>query len=564
MMNWVERAKKMILSVRAYQSTNRETTTPVSIQWHHLPPLQAAINEALTGLPDCHPAALAFAEAVQPQHYLVIAGTSAEAYEIHAALGLLAPEAKATVRSLETDRIWIERLGAGVAASIQYDAVFLHLAGNAPQVNKLLNWLRSSLEASGRLWLCSRARPFDRPSQHMQRLLEIVFQYVPSRWRTSDGLQAVSLSSRQTETTDWVDALLCADFEIVSRRSLGGPLLGPLLEYGAISSDIASDPEGCALLHALYRLERILIDSGEIAATDFITIARLRRPLADRVNDALETQLLPLPDAAKTGISGEMQEWIKFNLGLAMTSARAADYAAPFPPINLMYHTTGLQQDRDFAQHGADILTALSAASPKPLGEFTSMLDFGVGVGRVARYYKGFSGRYVGADIDEPNLGWVAGHLPWVETVLTEPAAPLPFEPATFDGVVSISVFTHIDRETTEFYVDELHRLTRPGALLFLTLHGDQALNLALSDAEVGRLIGISPERLEQARGELAKDGFHFAEQYTHLTRTNYRYGTTFVSRQGAEAIFGRRFTVVGFVPGAIHSFQDLIVLEHP
>ena len=306
----------------------------------------------------------------------------------------------------------------------------------------------------------------------------------------------------------------------------------------------------------------MLIESGEIAAADIITVARPGRPIAERIRQAFEAELAPLPGVAAMGISGPLPEWIAFNLGDALTSARAADHAAPFPPTGLMYHTTGLQQDRDFAQHGADILAALSAASPKPLNAFTSMLDFGVGVGRVARYYKGFSGRYVGADIDEPNLGWVAGHLPWVETVLTEPAAPLPLEPAAFDGVVSISVFTHIDRETTEFYVDELHRLTRPGALLFLTLHGDQALNLALSNAEVGRLIGISPERLEQARGELAKDGFHFAEQYTHLTRTNYRYGTTFVSQQGAETIFGRRFKVVGFVPGAIHAFQDLIVLE--
>lgn len=561
-MDWVARAKEVLLSVRTSQPINRTAATPKPVQWSDLSPLRAAINEALTGSPQTHPIALIAAEAALFRRYLVIADTGAEADEIQTALATLTPEAQATIRSLENDSSWVAGLVTGGPATIRYDAAFLSVSEVTPHGDALLRRVGSALDASGLLWLSSRATVA--PSGHAQRLPEIILQHVPRRWRTGEALQTICHTHSRVGATDWIECLLRADFEIISQRGIGGGLLGPLLASGAISQEIASDAEGCEILRALYRVEQMLIESGDAVATDFISIARPHRPAADRIRQSFETELAPLPGAATAGISGDLPEWIGFNLGLALTSARAADHAAPFPPTDLMYHTTGLQQDRDFAQHGADILTALSAASPKPLGEFTSILDFGVGVGRVARYYKGFSGRYVGADIDEPNLAWVAGHLPWVETVLTEPAAPLPFEPATFDGVVSISVFTHIDRETTAFYVDELYRLTRPGALLFLTLHGDQALNLALSDAEVGRLIGISPERLEQARSELARDGFHFAEQYTHLTRTNYRYGTTFVSQQGAEAIFGRRFSVVGFVPGAIHAFQDLIVLERP
>lgn len=561
-MNWVARAKEVLLSVRTHKPISRTAPAPKPVRWSDLPPLRAAINEALTGSPQTHPIALIAAEAALFRRYLVIADTAAEADEIETALAAIAPKAEATIRSLENDRCWVAGLESGGPATIRYDAAFLSFFEVTPHGDALLRRVGSALDASGLLWLSSRGAVA--PSGHAQRLPKMILQHVPRRWRTSEALEAICPTHSRVGATDWIDSLLRADFELISRRSIGGGLLDPLVASGAISGEMAGDAEGGEILRALYRVEQMLIQRGEVVATDFITIARPRSPVRERIRQAFEAELAPLPEVATTGISGRLPEWIAFNLGDALTSARAADHAAPFPPSDLMYHTTGLQQDRDFAQHGADILAALAAGSPKPLGEFTSMLDFGVGVGRVARYYKGFSGRYVGADIDEPNLGWVAGHLPWVETVLTEPAAPLPFEPATFDGVVSISVFTHIDRETTEFYVDELYRLTRPGALLFLTLHGDQALNLALSDAEVGRLIGISPERLEQARGELAKDGFHFAEQYTHLTRTNYRYGTTFVSQQGAETIFGRRFSVVGFVPGAIHAFQDLIVLERP
>lgn len=564
-MNWVARAKEAILSVRAPQPTNRTIRTSESIRWDRLAPLRAAVNEAFAGSPDTHPATQVAAEAALFRRYLVIADTAGEAEEIRAAVAPLAPEAEPTVRSLDTGHSWIGEPPSGDLVAETYDAVFASLPDStALDGDALLSRIGNLLNASGLLWMHSWVVPAIAPSPHTERLLEMMLQQVPRRWRANEVLQKTGIRTGIVKTTHWVDGMRRADFDIVSQRNLGGTLLGPLFANGAILPEMAEDAEGAELLRALYRVEHMLIESGEVAAADIITVARPGRPIAKRIRQAFEAELMPLPDVAATGISGPLPEWIAFNLGDALISARAADHAAPFPPTDLMYHTTGLQQDRDFAQHGADILTALLAASPKPLNEFTAMLDFGVGVGRVARYYKGFSGRYVGADIDAPNLSWVAGNLPWVEPILTEPAAPLPLQPATFDGVVSISVFTHIDREATEFYVDELHRLTRPGALLFLTLHGDQALNLALADAEVACLLGISTDRLEQARAGLAVEGFHFAEQYTHLTRANYRYGTTFVSQQGAEAIFGRRFKVVGFVPGAIHAFQDLIVLERP
>lgn len=564
-MNWVARAKEVILSVRPTQPTNRAVRTSEPIRWDRLAPLRAAVNAAFAGSPDTHPAILVAAEAVLFRRYLVIADTAGEAEEIRAAVAPLAPEAEPTVRSLEIGYSWIGEPPSGDLVAETYDAVFASLPDNtALDGDVFLNRIGNVLNPSGLLWMHSRAVPAIAPSPHTERLLEMMLQQVPRRWRASEVLPKTGMRTGIVKTTHWVGGMRRADFDIVSQHNLGGTLLGPLFANGAISPDIAEDAEGAELLRALYQVERMLIESGEVAAADIITVARPGRPIAERIRQAFEAELAPLPDVATTGISGPLPEWIAFNLGDALTSARAADHAAPFPPTDLMYHTTGLQQDRDFAQHGADILTVLSAASPKPLNAFTSMLDFGVGVGRVARYFKGFAGRYVGADIDEPNLAWVAGHLPWVEPVLTEPAAPLPVAAEAFDGVVSISVFTHIDRETTEFYVDELHRLTRPGALLFLTLHGDQALNLALADAEVGRLLGISSDRLEQARLELAEKGFHFAEQYTHLTRANYRYGTTFVAQQGAEATFGRRFKIAGFIPGAIHAFQDLIVLERP
>ena len=115
-------------------------------------------------------------------------------------------------------------------------------------------------------------------------------------------------------------------------------------------------------------------------------------------------------------------------------SVRARDLVAPFPPPALMNRTSGLDNDQHFAAHGGAILGALAAVSPKPLSDYRDLLDFGIGAGRMARMFKGFQGRYVGADIDADNVAWIAGNLPWVQAVKTEPGRMLPFADADFDA----------------------------------------------------------------------------------------------------------------------------------
>ena len=100
--------------------------------------------------------------------------------------------------------------------------------------------------------------------------------------------------------------------------------------------------------------------------------------------------------------------------------------AAPFPPSHLMQRVSGLTSERDFAKHGCDLFDALSSAAPKPLFEFRSILDFGVGSGRLARMFKNFEGAYYGVDVDHELVDWVASALPWVVAFATEPRAALP------------------------------------------------------------------------------------------------------------------------------------------
>jgi SAM-dependent methyltransferase len=125
-----------------------------------------------------------------------------------------------------------------------------------------------------------------------------------------------------------------------------------------------------------------------------------------------------------------------------MTNDQLA-YASPFPPRELMQRVSGLTDDFDFAKHGCVIFDAFSSAISRFLTSFRSILDFGVGCGRLARMFRGFTGRYVGVDVDPELLSWVESALPWVEPALISPGSPLPFHRASFDCLAN-SVFTHM------------------------------------------------------------------------------------------------------------------------
>lgn len=237
-------------------------------------------------------------------------------------------------------------------------------------------------------------------------------------------------------------------------------------------------------------------------------------------------------------------------------------FAAPFPPPELMQRVSGLTTNADFASHGRDIFLALQRASPKPLREYTSILDFGVGSGRLARMFKGFVGLYCGADVDHELLNWTAGALPWVRPLHTVARVALPCADQQFDCVISVSVFTHMNEEDSLFYLRELRRVSRPGATLLLTVHGRRATERAVGEVSIANMLASSPSEIATALRSIQTGGFYFAKQNGHLTTDQYDYGNSFTSEHYIRKEWSRFFSVSRVVSGAIHNFQDIVVLS--
>ena len=255
-------------------------------------------------------------------------------------------------------------------------------------------------------------------------------------------------------------------------------------------------------------------------------------------------------------------EWAELNRTLAFGNATARARVAPFPPVALMQNVSGLTNEQDFASHGADFWLAFSASAPKPLAEYATVLDFGCGCGRMARMLKGHPGRVFGCDIDERHIRWIGEHLPYVEATQTQPDHPLPYATASMDLVISISVFTHLNERSQDILLSELHRVSRPGGTLMLTIHGERALERVRTEQRIWDMVSIDRGRFEEACRQFAAGRHAFVLQQGHLTTAAFQYGITFVPGSYVANHWGRWFDVRRHVSGALHDFQDLLVLE--
>jgi len=141
------------------------------------------------------------------------------------------------------------------------------------------------------------------------------------------------------------------------------------------------------------------------------------------------------------------------------------------------------------------LLTAIGAGG---LTERRRVLDWGVGCGRVARYFSAVPRiEFVGVDVDADNVDWCARNLPGqYRKVPLRPPAPL--DAASFDFIYGISVLTHLRERDQRAWLAELDRVAAPGAIILLSFHGTTAGNYA----------GLPLPVLDAYLDAVARDGF--------------------------------------------------------
>jgi SAM-dependent methyltransferase len=161
--------------------------------------------------------------------------------------------------------------------------------------------------------------------------------------------------------------------------------------------------------------------------------------------------------------------------------------ASPMPPVALQERVGG---SSDFIQIGAHAATSIMTYVSKYKPDFlrAKILDWGCGCGRVIAQILRFvpATQLHGCDIDAAAIEWNQQNIPGPEFTRVAPYPPTPYPDDVFDVVYGISVMTHLSEETQKLWLKELKRITRSGAILALSVIGEQlrATNMPASLAD--------------------------------------------------------------------------------
>jgi 2-polyprenyl-3-methyl-5-hydroxy-6-metoxy-1,4-benzoquinol methylase len=214
----------------------------------------------------------------------------------------------------------------------------------------------------------------------------------------------------------------------------------PFYEFEA-SMPLAELPDGSAG----YVIEGIDTRTGEPLFPHFETV--LTRDWRERIRK-------PLPQAAQVGRNWRMQ-----------------------PSDQPEFMNLPNSQATTFFFTGSSHLTMLDRAMRQSIkrgvADAERVLDWGCGVGRLTQHLAELPGCEVhGADIDAENVGWASSNIPNAKFSVISRDPPTDYPDGYFDLVIAISVFTHLSEAAQFAWLEELHRIVRPGGAIAVTVAG--------------------------------------------------------------------------------------------
>ncbi len=163
------------------------------------------------------------------------------------------------------------------------------------------------------------------------------------------------------------------------------------------------------------------------------------------------------------------------------------------------------------------VVSSLADAAGRDLREGDVVLDFGCSSGRIVSPLAAWNPgvEWIGCDPNEPAVSWATEHVPGGRFFVSDQRPPLALDAGSVDIAFAISIWSHYAESAAREWLDEMHRVLRPGGRLLLTTHGMYSLGLyqrvhretegryGLSDAHV-----LEAQRALAARGAWWFDSF--------------------------------------------------------
>jgi len=262
-------------------------------------------------------------------------------------------------------------------------------------------------------------------------------------------------------------------------------------------------------------------------------------------------------------------KWLAVHGGLEYPEQLAGCYP-PIPP----------QELRDTACGGPTVQTHLYTSledflvvvdlwetyARRSITEVATVLDFGSGCGRLLRRFPMGLPEIAchGADVRAAAVEWCRANLPGTY-IHNQPKPPLDLPTNSMDLVVSLSVFSHLNRESSLAWIAELSRVVKPDGLLILSTHGAFALHVIRNSAEHQTILRVSDDQARDYLRSLEEQRFIFhpisKEWAKSLDGVEEDYGQVFFTEGYVHQDWAPFVRVAGYVPASLNLFQDFYVL---
>lgn len=289
----------------------------------------------------------------------------------------------------------------------------------------------------------------------------------------------------------------------------------------------------------------------------------LFRRLDAEVVSAIEASITPEEMAVLDGAEKKDHRWVKLAIGLRHGIPGLCEQtglSAAFPPDDVHSMSRSWLGLGGSYGHADAIVEAMQQLGVAPGGP-QACLDFGCSSGRVSRVMRAAYPqlRLFGCDPNEGAIAWAKANLPGIQFDVSPQEPPLSYADQTFDLVYSISIWSHFGESQALRWLDEMHRVLRPGGHLYFTTHGLNSVAYYAQTKERGA------DDLAAVKDALFSRNFWYRAEFGGAGDhgvVHEEWGTAFFTPEWVLAHLLPGWSVVLFHSGRECGNQDVYVLR--